>query len=124
MRIIKRAKLEVWPKLWHNLRATRQTELMERFSSHVVCKWMGNSRAIAQEHYLQVTEEHYEQATMTTDLDKKKATQNATQQPAESSVIEGNGEQVESSKPLVFPNDSAQCSSKENIQWAVQGSNL
>ena len=26
-RIIKRAGLSVWPRTWHNLRATRQTEL-------------------------------------------------------------------------------------------------
>jgi integrase len=30
-RIIRRAGLEPWPKLWHNLRATRQTELAESF---------------------------------------------------------------------------------------------
>jgi integrase len=34
---IKRAGLTVWPRLWHSLRATRQTELQDRFPSHVVC---------------------------------------------------------------------------------------
>ncbi len=68
MRIVKRAGLEPWAKLWHNLRATRQTELMEAFPSHVVCKWIGNSIKIAEKHYLQVTDEHF-----------KKATQNPTQ---------------------------------------------
>ena len=29
---------------------------------HVVCAWIGNSAAIAQEHYLQVTDEHFAQA--------------------------------------------------------------
>jgi hypothetical protein len=29
---------------------------------HVVCAWLGNSTVIANEHYLQVTEAHYEQA--------------------------------------------------------------
>lgn len=35
---IQRAGLEVWPRLWHSLRATRQTELEDRFPSHVVQK--------------------------------------------------------------------------------------
>src|SRR5262245_44379727 len=61
-RIIERAVLVPWPKLFQNLRASRQTELAERYPIHVVCAWLGNSTAIANEHYLQVTEAHYEQA--------------------------------------------------------------
>ena len=62
-RIIKRAGLKPWPKLFHNLRATRQTELAEQFPMHVVCEWIGNSQAVAQEHYLRVTDEHFAKAT-------------------------------------------------------------
>src|SRR5262249_18716284 len=62
VRIVERAGLVPWPKLFHNLRASRQTELAERYPIHVVCAWLGNSTAIANEHYLQVTEAHYEQA--------------------------------------------------------------
>src|SRR4029450_1282855 len=51
-----------WPKLFHNLRASRQTELAERYPIHVRCAWLGNSAAVAKEHYLQVTEAHYQQA--------------------------------------------------------------
>jgi integrase len=61
-RIIARAGLNPWPKLFHNLRATRQTELSELFPSHVVCGWIGNSVAVAREHYLQVTDEHFARA--------------------------------------------------------------
>ena len=61
-KIIKRAGLEPWPKLWQNLRASRQTELEERFPSHVVCQWLGNSQQVARRHYLQVTDEHYADA--------------------------------------------------------------
>src|SRR5581483_3965752 len=59
-RIIERAGLVPWPKLFHNLRASRQTELAERYLIHVVCAWLGNSARIAGEHYLQVTEAYYE----------------------------------------------------------------
>ena len=58
-RIIKRAGLKPWPKPWHNMRATRQTELAEKYPLHVVCEWIGNTRAVAQEHYLQVTDAHF-----------------------------------------------------------------
>lgn len=61
-RIIGRAGLEPWPKLFQNLRSTRETELMETFPAHVVCKWIGNSEAVARRHYLQVTDEHFERA--------------------------------------------------------------
>lgn len=75
-RIIRKAGLEPWPKLFQNLRSTRQTELAEQFPAHVVCAWIGNSEAVARKHYLQVTEEHFEQAG-------KSALQKAVQQPAE-----------------------------------------
>jgi len=61
-RIILRAGLQPWPKLWHNCRATRETELAETFPIHVVCAWIGNSAAVARKHYLQVTDEHFARA--------------------------------------------------------------
>ncbi len=62
IRTIKRAGLQPWPKLFHNLRSSCQTDLEEHLPSHVVCAWMGNSPRVAREHYLQVTEEHYQRA--------------------------------------------------------------
>jgi integrase len=53
-----------WPKIFHNLRASRQTELEERFPRKTVCEWMGNSEAVADQHYLQVLEEHYDRAVV------------------------------------------------------------
>jgi integrase len=50
-RIIKRAGLTVWPKLFHNLRASRETELMREYDLATVCKWIGNSPAVAAKHY-------------------------------------------------------------------------
>ncbi len=61
-RIIKRAGLTPWPKLFQNLRSTRETELTQQFPIHVVCKWIGNSQPVATKYYLQVTEEHFEKA--------------------------------------------------------------
>jgi len=73
-RAIRRAGVEPWPRLWHNMRATRQTELEDQFPSHVVCAWLGNSKPIAAKHYLQVTDTHF-----------RKAAQNPTQTAHESS---------------------------------------
>jgi integrase len=61
-RIIERAGLKPWPKLFQNLRVTRQTELSDQFPSHVVCEWMGNSQPVATKHYLHTTEEHFQRA--------------------------------------------------------------
>lgn len=62
-KIVRRAGLEPWPRLFHNLRSTRQTELAEDFPSHVCCAWLGNSEDVARQHYLQVTDEHFKAAT-------------------------------------------------------------
>jgi len=78
-RIIAKAGLKAWPKLFQNLRSTRQTELTERWPEHVVCAWIGNSKAVAREHYLQVTDEHFEQAAGISNANGK-AAQNAAQQ--------------------------------------------
>ena len=48
-----------WPKLFQNLRSTRETELADEFPMHVVCQWIGNSQPIAAKHYLQVTDDHF-----------------------------------------------------------------
>ena len=61
-KIIRRAGLEPWPRLFHNMRASRETELTERFPVHVVTAWLGNTPEIARKHYLQVTDEHFRQA--------------------------------------------------------------
>jgi integrase len=62
LKIIRRAGLTPWPKLFQNLRASRETELAGEYPLHVACAWIGNSTSIAQKHYLQVTEEDFERA--------------------------------------------------------------
>jgi len=62
-RIIRRAGLKPWPKLFQNLRATRETELAQTWPLHVVCAWIGNSTTVAAKHYLQVTDDHFRDAT-------------------------------------------------------------
>ena len=82
-RIIKRAGVKPWPKSFHNLRSTRQTELTEKFPSHVVCAWLGNSRAVAQDHYLQVTDAHFAQAV----AEPQNRPEQAAHNPAQSTAV-------------------------------------
>ena len=83
-RIIQRAGLKPWPKLFQNLRSTRPTELEREHPSHVVCAWIGNSRAVAAKHYLQITDEDFAKATSVDDTVGRSAgaVQNPVQQPA------------------------------------------
>ena len=84
LRIIAKAGLTSWPKLFQNLRSTRETELTETFPLHVVTAWLGNSQLIAAKHYLQVTDSHFQ-----------KATQNPTQKGTEMDETDG--------KPVIRP---------------------
>jgi integrase len=61
-KIICRAGLKPWPKLWQNLRATRATELATEYPGHVAAVWLGHSESVAQKHYWQVTDEFFERA--------------------------------------------------------------
>ncbi len=62
MRILLSAGVAPWPKLFVNLRSSCRTELQEDYPDHVVNKWLGHSGKVAEKHYLQVTDEHWEKA--------------------------------------------------------------
>ena len=99
-KIIKRAGYEPWPKLFQNLRSTRETELAETFPLHVVTAWIGNSELVAAKHYLQLTDEHFLRAT------SEKAAQNAAQKLHEASGNESNAEPDEVTE---VPTNSDHC---------------
>lgn len=48
-RIIRRAGVKPWPRLWVNLRSTRDTELSDEFPSHGINGWLGHSERVANE---------------------------------------------------------------------------
>ena len=81
-RIIRRAGLEPWPRLFHNLRASRETELAAEYPVHVVTAWLGNTPRIAMKHYLMVTEADFQKAVQNPVQLFTKAVQNPVQQPA------------------------------------------
>ncbi len=73
LRIIHRAGLKPWPRLFQNLRASRETELAKDWPLHVVCEWIGNSAKVAADHYLQVTEEDYRRAAHAATSERKRS---------------------------------------------------
>lgn len=54
--IVRRAGLTPWPQLFHNLRASCETELTQEFALPVVIAWLGHSAGVALKHYGQVTD--------------------------------------------------------------------
>lgn len=57
-RLVERPGLVRWPRLWHALRASRATDLADRFPSHVAADWLGHTEEIAKKNYRSVTPEH------------------------------------------------------------------
>ena len=50
-RLIRGAGYTPWPRLWQNLRASRESELLREYDLATVCRWIGNSPAVAARHY-------------------------------------------------------------------------
>ena len=99
--IIRRAGLESWPRLWHSMRASCETDLARQFPLAVVAKWLGNTQAVAMRHYVDVTDTDFERAS---ECDAK-----ATQQAA---VLDGNESQpldATSKKPRTLPKNAKDC---------------
>lgn len=93
-RIIRRAGLTPWERTWHNLRASRQTELAASYPLHTVCAWIGNTKAVAAGHYLQITDADWTRAMAPdqsgADSDARTA-QNAAQHPSASDRTDSRG---------------------------------
>ena len=110
--IIKRAGLKAWPKLWQNLRSTRETELADEFPAHVAAAWIGNSVAVAMKHYLQVTEDHFKQAAQNAAQKSSEMSENDLKEEMQSKAASV----ASSSICMDLPEDSASfMSSNENV---------
>jgi integrase len=61
-KIIARAGVKQWPKLWQNLRASGATDFARSLPSHVAAEICGHTEQIAKEHYWTVTDSDLDQA--------------------------------------------------------------
>ncbi len=89
-RILAKAGVKPWPRLFQNLRSSRQTELCSEFPEFVVCSWMGNSKLVAREHYEQVRDTDFERAVQSAQkaAHGSDGAQKKAQQPAAVSCTE------------------------------------
>lgn len=104
-RLCIKAGIEPWPKIFQNLRSTRQTILEQHYPRGTVCAWMGNTDDIAEAHYVQEQKEFRQQAALkpttdvssqgdsvdTTDTKREKVVQNPVQKSTESGRTLKNG---------------------------------
>ena len=65
---LKKIGVKPWPKLFSNLRSSRETELVDNFPLHVVTKWIGHTPEVAKMHYLQLLDKHWNSAATTETL--------------------------------------------------------
>ena len=110
LRIMARAGVKPWPRLFQNLRATRQTELAEHWPEHIVCGWLGNSRIVAREHYLMARDEDFLRAA-----ESPSAAQNPAQQPAESLCNAVQNASDEVTENAVFQGFAEDCRTSQKI---------
>jgi integrase len=123
-RYIRRAGLEPWPKLFQNLRSTRETELFKMTNGNIkaVCSWIGNSPKVALEHYAQVTEADLKEAAKMSLLsDGEKAAQNTAQYDAVTGRKEPQTALNEYKESAFLPLNAALCGSVHEQQVPPRG---
>ena len=62
LRLIRRAGLTPWPRVFHTLRASCETDLLESFPISAVTEWLGHSATVALKHYARVPDHLFERA--------------------------------------------------------------
>ena len=105
-KIIKQAGLELWPKTFQNCRSTRETELFKMTGGNIkaVCSWIGNTPAVAMQHYAQVTEADMQEAAKMAvlneaekqvDVTEKKEVQKTVHNTVQTTAVQSSTEQHE-----------------------------
>ena len=112
-RIIVKAGIKPWPKLFVNCRASRETELADTFPIQTVVAWIGHSPKVALKNYLQVPIEHYRRAVGT-------AGQIVGQQIATDDAIDSH----DAARSSSFPEELAIAGVSDDFQYPRQDSNL
>ena len=116
-KLVRRAGLQTWPRLFQNLRASRETELVESYPIQVVASWLGNTPSVAMRHYLMTTDEHFETAIK----DDRQAAQNAAQQAHAKGGSKSQNKQPAHEKTPVFPGCASKCEGTQLLEVAGTG---
>lgn len=115
-KVIERADVRPWPKLFQTLRATRETELAAVLPLHVVTAWCGNTPNVALSHYLMTTDDHFEQAS-SLDVTPKRATEKPARNPARHTSESGSTEGTANKEPLETPLGSEGFSHSPSVDY-------
>lgn len=67
-RLLRQAGILQWPRLWHNMRATCESELFAKHPPHVVCEWLGNSVRVAVKNYTRAMDADFDSASSPTEI--------------------------------------------------------
>jgi len=63
LKLLNRLGIPAWPKLFQNLRATRETELIAAgFTRKDVNTWLGNTGVVSMEHYEMALQSSFQKA--------------------------------------------------------------
>lgn len=120
-KLVRRAGLVAWPRLFQNLRSSLETDLMRDHPIHVVTAWVGNTPKIALGHYLQTLEGDFEKAIRGGAKSDALATQKPTQTGADGIGPDGTtAAEVLADRP-VSPVLSAPVSYCPDVQMAKVG---
>ena len=94
-KVIRRAGVEPWPRLWHSLRASCESDLAQSFPLSTVTKWLGNTPSVALRHYVDPTETAFERAATWTPEGGSKSGALAAQKVAQRLAVANGGESHE-----------------------------
>ncbi len=100
-KVIRRAGLDAWSRLWHSMRASCETDLAREFPLAVVAKWLGNTQAVAMRHYIDVTDADFERAATPGGVADGKAAQNAAQSERVQSCRESQADESANAPPVL-----------------------
>ena len=113
--------MEPWPRLFHNLRASRETELAENSPVHVVAAWLGNTPRIAMRHYLQVRESDFLKAVQKA-VQRAPNSGQAVQNPVQPACATS---RQEATQPQAMPGVGRElATAAKEHEWRGQDSNL
>jgi len=61
-KIVRRAGLEMFSRLFDNMRITRSNEVYRKWGAFRESEWIGHSRRVREDHYLTITDDDFQEA--------------------------------------------------------------
>ena len=116
-KIARRAGVGPWPRIWHSLRASCESDLAASFPLATVTKWLGNTPSVALRHYVDPTDSAFAKAAQWVPSNPGGAESGAREaQNAAQQVLAGSGKEPQSSPQddggqRVMPLSAAPCES-------------